>query len=166
MANAATSASKRPQGAAGGVIVGDGGLQGRAGNVSFSIGAGTSDPTHANPYELLSASLAACTALTIQQVARRKGVPLAGIEVAVSYTHGANGARGVFESLISLRGELSDDQRAFLMQVASICPVGRTLTLGADIKASENAENLSTSQIPASYEEDLGQLSIPNIDPD
>src|SRR5262245_21968599 len=114
----------------------------------------------ANPYELLSASLAACTAMTIRLQARRRKIPLSHIEVGVSYHHGGDGGRDSFERSITLEGNLADDERAQLMQAANMCPVGRTLGLSADIRT-----NVSVGRA-ASYDDDVSELPIPNIDPD
>jgi putative redox protein len=62
----------------------------------------------ANRYELLSASLAACTAMTIRRQARRRKIPLSHVEVAVSYHHGGDGGRDFFERSIGLEGSLQD----------------------------------------------------------
>ncbi|MBZ9894585.1 MULTISPECIES: OsmC family protein [unclassified Mesorhizobium] len=137
-------------------------LNGRAGASEFSIGAVNGGAAGANPYELLSASLAACTAMTIRFQAQRRKFPLSHLEVAVSYHHGEEGERDVFERSIALEGNLSKDQRAQLMQAADLCPVGRTLGLSADIRTND-----SVSVGPAAnYDDDLSELPIPNIDPD
>jgi putative redox protein len=86
-----------------------------------------------NPYDLLSASLAACTAMTIRLHARHKKYPLSHFEVAVSYHHTPEGGRGSFERAITLQGSLDDDQRAQLLRGANMCPVGKTLGLIAEI---------------------------------
>ena len=116
----------------------------------------------ANPYELLSASLAACTAMTIRLQARRRKIPLSHIEVAVSYHHGGDGGRDSFERSIELDGNLGDEDRAQLMRAANMCPVGRTLGLSADIRTTNNVG----SRPAASYDDDLSELPIPYIDPD
>src|SRR3954468_3795787 len=79
----------RPQAEVAGDLDGPGTLNGRAGASVFSIGGpdgrgGTAEG--ANPYELLSASLAACTAMTIRLQARRRKIPLSHVEVAVLTT--------------------------------------------------------------------------------
>ena len=48
------------------------------------------------------------------------------------------------------------------MQAANMCPVGRTLGLSADIRTNDNVSRGLT----ASYDDDLSELPIPNIDPD
>src|SRR5262249_22287623 len=92
----------------------------------------------ADPYELLSASRAACTAMTIRLLARRRKFPLSHVEVAVSYHHGGDGGRDSFERSIRLEGNLIDEERAQLMQAANMCPIGRTLGLSADIRTNDN----------------------------
>src|SRR6516164_6518906 len=127
MTNSNDDGAPRPQAVVAGDLDGAGTLNGRAGASEFSIGApdgrgGTA--AGANPYELLSASLAACTAMTIRLQARRRKIPLSHVEVAVSYHHGGDGGRDSFERSITLGGSLVDDERAQLMQAANMCPVG------------------------------------------
>src|SRR3954469_3428761 len=153
-----------PQAMVAGDLEGAGTLNGRAGASVFLIGSpdgkgGTA--AGVNPYELLSASLAACTAMTIRLPARRRKIPLCHVEGAGSYRHGGDGGRDSFERSISLEGNLVDDQRAQLMEAANMCPVGRTLRLSADIRTNDN---VSVGRA-ASYDDDLSELPIPNIDP-
>src|SRR5215471_19117288 len=135
-----TDGAPRAQAVVAGDLDGAGTLNGRAGASEFSIGGpdgrgGTA--AGANPYELLSASLAACTAMTIRLQARRRKIPLSHVEVAVSYHHGGDRGRDSFERSITLEGNLVDDERAQLMQAANMCPVGRTLGLRADIRKND-----------------------------
>jgi putative redox protein len=165
MTNSKDGGALRPQAVVDGDLDGAGALNGRAGASVFPIGGpdgrgGTA--AGANPYELLSASLAACTAMTIRLQARRRKIPLSHVEVAVSYHHGGAGGRDSFERSITLKGNLVDDERAQLMQAANMCPVGRTLGLNADIRTNDN---ISVGRA-ASYDDDLSELLIPNIDPD
>jgi len=155
----------RPQAVVAGDLDGLGVLTGRAGASEFPIGGpdgkgGTA--AGANPYELLSASLAACTAMTIRLQALRRKFPLSRVEVAVSYRHGADGGRDSFDRSIRLEGNLGDDERAQLMQAANMCPVGRALGLNADIRTNDS---VSIGRA-ASYDDDVREIVIPNIDPD
>ena len=141
MTNSNDDRALRPQAEVVGDLDGVGTLNGRAGTSAFSIGGphgrgGTA--AGANPYELLSASLAACTAMTIRLQARRRKIPLSHVEVAVSYHHGGDGGRDSFERSITLEGNLGEEERAQLMQAANMCPVGRTLGLSADIRTNDN----------------------------
>jgi putative redox protein len=118
-----------------------------------------------NPYDLLSASLAACTAMTIRLHARHKNYPLSHVEVAVSYHHADDNGRSCFQRVITLQGGLDDHQRAQLLRGAGSCPVGRTLGLRAEIRTSshDNAQSAAVNA-PANYAEDL--VSLINVDPD
>ena len=153
-----------------GYIEGDGGLTGRAGSSEFPIGGPDGSgmiSAGPNPYDLLSASLAACTALTIRMHARHKGYPLSHVEVAVSYHHASDGERGAFERSITLEGGLEDSQRAELLRGANACPVGRTLGVSAEIRtASVEQPKPAEARPPADYAADLETYSIVNIDPD
>lgn len=164
MANSNDDGAPRPQAVVAGDLDGAGTLNGRAGTSEFSVGGpdGRGGTAGANPYELLSASLAACTAITIRLQARRRKFPLSHVEVAVSYHHRGDGGRDSFERSIRLEGNLGDEERAQLMQAANMCPVGRTLGLSADIRTNDNA---SVGRA-ASYVDDLSELPIPNIEAD
>ena len=165
MAKSNDDGTPRPQAVVAGDLDGAGTLNGRAGASVFSIGGPDGRggaAAGANPYELLSASLAACTAMTMRLQARRRKIPLSHVEVAVSYQHGGDGGRDSFERSITLDGNLVDDERAQLMQAANMSPVGRTLGLSADIRTNDN---VSVGRA-ASYDDDSSELPIPNIDAD
>jgi putative redox protein len=120
-----------------------------------------------NPYDLLSASLAACTAMTVRFHARRRELPLERVEVGVSFHRGAQGVRDSFERTLVLEGELDAQQRALLLEAANLCPIGEILGISADIRTRPDATTSARSaRIQASYEDDLAQLPIPNITPD
>jgi putative redox protein len=160
MTNSNDDGAPSPQAEVTGDLDSGGTLYGRAGASVFSIGGpdgrgGTA--AGPNPYELLSASLAACTAMTIRLQARRRKISLSHVAVAVSYHHGGESGRDSFERSIRLDGNLGDEERAQLMQAANMCPVGQT-----DIRTNDNV-----SVGPAtSYDADLSELPIPNIYPD
>lgn len=98
------------------------------------------------PYNLLSAGLAACTSMTIRMYARRKGWPLGHVQVDVTHDkiHATDcttcetetGKIDQFTRSITLTGELSDDQRAKLLEIADKCPVHRTLEAEIDIRTA------------------------------
>ena len=89
------------------------------------------------PYELVSAGLGACTAMTIQMYARRKGWTVEEVEVHLDhrkdYAADMMAAEDQptkidhFDRLLILRGDLTEDQRQKLLYIADRCPVHRTL---------------------------------------
>ena len=86
-----------------------------------------------NPYDLMSAALGACTAMTVRLYATRKGWPLARARVRVEHVRATLEARDRFEREIVLEGDLDDAQRAKLLDIANHCPVHTTLERGADV---------------------------------
>ena len=92
--------------------------------------------TGPNPYDLLAAALASCTALTVRLYAERKGWPLSHVEVAVRHQRASLKARDAFEARVRLEGPLTEEQRARLKEIAERCPVHQSLTRGADVRAS------------------------------
>jgi putative redox protein len=89
-----------------------------------------------NPYDLMSAALGACTAMTLRLYAERKGWPLTHVEVGVRHHRASLDARDLFERRIRVDGALDAAQRAQLLAIAERCPVHRTLDRGADVKTT------------------------------
>jgi putative redox protein len=94
-----------------------------------------------SPYGLVSAGLGACTSMTIRMYARRKGWPLTGVSVDISHDKvhaqdaGQQGAKADrFRRVIRLEGDLSDDQRQKLLEIADKCPVHRTLERSSEVE--------------------------------
>jgi putative redox protein len=80
-----------------------------------------------SPQELLAASLASCTAITMEMYAQRKGWDIGDVEVAVNYEPAQRGSPTKFQMEMRLPKELPEEQREKLMQIAAKCPVHRTL---------------------------------------
>ena len=80
-----------------------------------------------SPQELLAASLASCTAVTMEMYARRKGWNVDGLEVDCEYTPAERGSPTRFELIMRLPGHLSEEQVERLRIIAAKCPVHRTL---------------------------------------
>ena len=78
------------------------------------------------PDELLEAALASCSAITMKMYAERKGWPLKAAEVSVTLER-ANGKTTLNKEII-FDGELTDEQKERLLQIAKLCPVSKTLS--------------------------------------
>ncbi len=95
------------------------------------------DESGATPYDLLLSGLGACTSMTIRFYAERKGWPLDHVEVTLSHAkihaedcsecETQSGRLDLIERSVRLRGILSEEQRAKLLEIADKCPVHRTL---------------------------------------
>jgi putative redox protein len=85
------------------------------------------DDSGPSPQELLAASLASCTAITIEMYANRKGWDVGDIAVDVRYEPSQRGSPTRFKMEVELPKELPEDQRERLMQIAAKCPVHRAL---------------------------------------
>ena len=100
---------------------------------------GIGDDAGPDPYSLLLGSLAACTIMTVQMYARRKNWPLEDVELSLSTrkVHAKdcedcesdpNARVDIIDRQISFKGDLTPDQIDRLTDIASKCPVHRTLT--------------------------------------
>jgi len=96
-----------------------------------------------NPHELLLAALGACASITVQMYAGRKQWPLEAVGVRLSYlkvpaegqTDATTGMVDGIEMEICCSGDLSEDQRKRLFEIANKCPVHRTLSSQVQIHA-------------------------------
>src|SRR2546423_3341277 len=85
------------------------------------------DDTGPSPQELLAASLASCTAVTMEMYAQRKGWDLGELEVDCQYKPAERGCPTRFELVMRFPSTLSDEQVVRLKVIAAKCPVHRTL---------------------------------------
>lgn len=100
-------------------------------------GSGGSDagPT---PTELLAASLASCTAITLELYADHKGWELGAGEVDVDWPDAHEGGSKL-DVRIRVPAELSDEQRERLLVIAGKWPVHKLLS-GQDVEIGDSLE--------------------------
>ena len=98
------------------------------------------DDSAPDPQELLAASLASCTAITIEMYAQRKGWDLGYVEVECSYSPAERGCPTSFETVLRLPAEATDEQVERLQVIAAKCPVHRTLD--GEVMFNERVERL------------------------
>lgn len=95
--------------------------------------------TGPRPTQLLAASLATCTAITIEMYADRKGWDLGSVEVEVETEYEGH-VPSTFAVGLKLPPELDDEQRRRLLKIAERCPVHKVLAGEAKITVAERIE--------------------------
>ncbi len=101
-----------------------------------------------NPYELLLASLGGCIAMTLRLYARRKQWPLDDVRVTLTHdkVHAKDcedceheeGMLDVIRRKVELKGDLTHEQTVRLQEIASRCPVHRTLTGSIEVLVDDS----------------------------
>ncbi len=91
-----------------------------------------------NPYQLLLAGLVQCTAATLRMYANRKGWALGAVKVRARLLRTGDGATKVerIERSIKVHGQLSDEQKRRLAEIADRTPVTRTMMAGLSIETT------------------------------
>jgi putative redox protein len=97
--------------------------------------------TGPRPTQLLAASLAGCTAITVEMYAKRKGWDVGPVEVDVDVTY-EGAVPSIFAVALKLPRELSDEQRQRLLTIAAKCPVHKVLVGEAAVTVAERVEPL------------------------
>jgi uncharacterized OsmC-like protein/alpha/beta superfamily hydrolase len=100
----------------------------------LAVGGKNSGP---DPYEHLLAGLGACTSMTMRMYAERKQLSVKNIKVELTHTRNyqedcqqceqeQSGIEAITRN-ITIEGELSEQQRTRLLEIADKCPVHKTL---------------------------------------
>ncbi|MEQ8510547.1 MAG: bifunctional alpha/beta hydrolase/OsmC family protein [Rhodospirillaceae bacterium] len=98
------------------------------------VGGDNRGPT---PYDYILSGLGACTTMTLRMYANRKDLPLDKVSVVLKHSkihaeacadcETKEGKIDEISRTITLTGDLSEEQRAKLLEIADKCPVHRTL---------------------------------------
>lgn len=82
-----------------------------------------------SPHDLYDSALGACKALTVLWYAKKKGIPVEGIEVAIERDASQERA-GTYrlKAELTVTGNLTPEQREELLRVAHKCPVHKLMT--------------------------------------
>jgi putative redox protein len=94
-----------------------------------------------SPTQLLAASLAGCTAITLELYAERKGWNLGELEVEVDFAS-RDFAPAAFEVILRLPDSFDEEQRRRLLTIAGKCPVHKVLASESSIDISDRVETI------------------------
>jgi putative redox protein len=95
------------------------------------------------PEEMLAASLASCSAITMEMYATRKGWNVDGVEVVCDYEPADRGHPTRFLLALRFPSTLSDEQVDRLRVIAAKCPVHRTLD--GEVMFEEHVERVTVT---------------------
>jgi len=88
--------------------------------------------TGPSPHEFLGAALAACTSMTLKMYSERKSIALKNAIVTVDIER--HNDVEIFTRHIQLLGDLDDQQRERLLEIAQRCPIHKALAGEVQIK--------------------------------
>lgn len=111
-----------------------------------AVGGGNVGP---DPYEHLLAALGTCTAMTMRMYANRKKWPVEKVSIDLNHSreHGKDCLEcdethkqiDVINRQITVTGDLTDEQKSRMLEIADKCPVHRTLHNKLVIKTEQSA---------------------------
>lgn len=96
------------------------------------------DDAGPDPMDFVLTGLGTCTAITLRMYAEKKGLDIANITITLEHRRSPEGRHQV-ERVVSIEGQLSDEQRARLLDIANRCPTH--LALQQPLEVSTRLEN-------------------------
>jgi len=105
-------------------------------DVNKTLGSGDQAP---DPHDLLDSALAACTALTLELYIRRRQLAVTDLKVRVEHTESRGEDGRVHYQLqrtVGIEGDISDADRAKLLEIAGKCPIHRILEGDIEVKTA------------------------------
>jgi len=109
------------------------------------------DDAGASPQQLFAASLAACTAITMEMYAKRKEWNLGAVEVECEYETPERGSPTKFKLTLRLPTGLGQEQVERLGAIAAKCPVHRALA--GEVMFEERIELVESAPAPSASEQ-------------
>ncbi len=94
-----------------------------------------------SPTRAAAAGLAACTAITCEMYAERKGWDLGAVECEVDVEQGRGAAFETITLTLRIPTELDADQRERLLQIAAKCPVHRAMSGESEVVINDRIES-------------------------
>jgi putative redox protein len=95
-----------------------------------------------SPTRTVAAALAACTAITAEMYAERKGWDVGKLEVEVEMEYGETSVPRSFAVTLRVPGALTDDQVERLKVIAGRCPVHRLLKHEREVAVNDRVERI------------------------
>ncbi|MGH2955125.1 MAG: OsmC family protein [Solirubrobacterales bacterium] len=92
------------------------------------------------PTRVLAASLAACTAITVEMYAGRKGWELGAVEVEVEMGYDEKATPNTFEVTVRIPEPLDQEQQDRVLAIAGKCPVHRALARETEVSIRDRIE--------------------------
>jgi putative redox protein len=102
-----------------------------------SVGGADEGPS---PSRTVAAALAACTAITVEMYADRKGWDLGDVEVEADLESGPKSSIESFVVTLRIPRPLDDDQQRRVLTIAGKCPVHRALSSETEIAIDDRIE--------------------------
>jgi len=86
------------------------------------------------PYELLTSALAACTVITLRMYAERKQWPVTAVQADVTFIR--EGDKQHIDRVLAIEGNLDDEQKKRMADIAERTPVTLTLKRSMEIRTT------------------------------